>query len=325
MSKDEKVSFWNTIPGCMTGMAGIMTALATLVAALYAVGLLSLWFPGAFPPPKPTASSDNFDSHKAVPSTAVSASAIKPTVSPQNTVPNIIIVLPTTLPQTEVQPTAILSEIDKKYDTLGGSSGFLGVSKQPENNTFNNDGRFRIFAGGVIYWSPGTGAFEVHGDIYQKWSELKWELGFLGYPVTDETATPDGIGRFNHFQGGSIYWTPRTGAHEVHGDIRELWKNLGWERGFLGYPLTDETTTPDGLGRFNHFQGGSIYWTPQTGAYEVHGAIRDKWASMSWELSCLGYPTGNEEDSSGGWARQGRFQHGVIKWSPSQGAQAFCN
>jgi uncharacterized protein with LGFP repeats len=45
-------------------------------------------------------------------------------------------------------------------------------------------------------------------------------------------------------------------------------------------PLTDESPTPDGIGRFNHFQGGSIYWTPGIGAHEVHGAIRDKWASM---------------------------------------------
>ena len=56
---------------------------------------------------------------------------------------------------------------------------------------------------------------------------------------------------------------------------------LGWERSFLGYPLTDETATPDGVGRYNHFQGGSIYWTPATGAHEVHGAIRGQWATSA--------------------------------------------
>ena len=104
-----------------------------------------------------------------------------------------------------------------------------------------------------------------------------------------------------------------------------MWKSLGWETGFLGYPLTDELPTPDGVGRFNHFQGGSIYWTPQTGVHEVHGDIRELWKNLGWELGCLGYPISNEEDSSGGWARQSRFEHGIIKWSPSQGAQALCN
>jgi uncharacterized protein with LGFP repeats len=57
---------------------------------------------------------------------------------------------------------------------------------------------------------------------------------------------------------------------------------MGWERSFLGYPVTDETGTPDGIGRFNHFSNAaSIYWTPSTGAWSIHGAIRDKWASLA--------------------------------------------
>src|SRR5690606_30198499 len=144
-------------------------------------------------------------------------------------------------------------------------------------------GRYNVFQGGSIYWHPSTGAFEVHGAIREKWAELGWEAGLLGYPLTDELKTPDGGGRFNHFQNGSIYWTPQTGAHEVHGAIRDKWAETGWEAGPLGYPTTDESKTPDGVGRFNHFQNGSIYWTSETGAHEVRGAIRDKWAETNWE------------------------------------------
>jgi len=46
--------------------------------------------------------------------------------------------------------------------------------------------------------------------------------------------------------------------------------------------------TADDRGRCRDFEHGPIYWTPQTGAREVHGAIRDKWASMGWERSRLG-------------------------------------
>ena len=77
------------------------------------------------------------------------------------------------------------------------------------------------------------------------------------------------VGRFNHFQGGSIYWHPDTGAHEVHGAIRDKWEELGWERSALGYPTTDERPMPDGVGRFSDFQGGSIHWHPDTGAEVV--------------------------------------------------------
>jgi len=83
-------------------------------------------------------------------------------------------------------------------------------------------------------------------------------------PLTDETGTPDGVGRYNHFQGGSIYWTPETGAHEVHGHIRDEWARMGWERGRLRYPTSDERGMSDG-GRYSQFQGGAIVWTPEGG------------------------------------------------------------
>jgi hypothetical protein len=160
--------------------------------------------------------------------------------------------------------------INAKYDQLGGAAGFLGQAVTGQLGTIasspNGLGYFIHYQGGSIYWSPQTGAHEVHGAIRDKWASLGWEQSLLGYPDTDETGTPDGVGRYNHFQGGSIYWTPSTGAHEVHGAIRDEWASLGWERSFLGYPVTDETGTPDGIGRYNYFQGGSIYWTPWTGA-----------------------------------------------------------
>jgi uncharacterized protein with LGFP repeats len=159
----------------------------------------------------------------------------------------------------------------------------------------------------------------VIGAIRDKWLALGGPSSFLGQPSTDELGTPDGVGRFNHFQGGSIYWTPTIGAHEVHGAIRGKWADMGWERSFLGYPLTDESPTPDGIGRFNHFQGGSIYWTPGIGAHEVHGAIRDKWASMGWERSFLGYPASDEVDVLNG-GRVSNFEHGSITWTQSGGA-----
>jgi len=129
----------------------------------------------------------------------------------------------------------------------------VGYPLTDETSTPIGAGRFNNFQYGSISWTPQTGANAVYGAIGQKWAALGREGSFLGFPVTDETGTPDGHGRYNHFQGGSIYWTPQTGAQEVHGLIRAKWAALGWERSFLGYPLTDETSTPDHVGRFNHF------------------------------------------------------------------------
>lgn len=162
--------------------------------------------------------------------------------------------------------------------------------------------------------------------IDDKYFSLGGPQGFLGRPIdagagNQEMSTADGRGRFRDFEHGSIYWTPQTGAHEVHGDIRIKWAQLGGVRRFLGFPMTDELGTPDGRGRFNHFEGGSIYWTPETRAHEVHGAIRDKWASMGWERSRLGYPISDEKITSDRRGRFSNFQGGTILWTPERGIE----
>ena len=136
---------------------------------------------------------------------------------------------------------------------------------------------------------------------------------------SDEGPMPDGRGRTRDYDNGSIYWTPEHGAFEIHGLIRVKWAQLGGHRSFLGYPVTDELGCPDGVGRFNHFEGGSIYWTPDTGAHEVHGAIRGLWAERGWETGPVGYPTSDEMDFQGG--RMSQFQRGQIIWDPTRGAR----
>ncbi|MEN9827255.1 MAG: hypothetical protein RI953_3000 [Pseudomonadota bacterium] len=181
--------------------------------------------------------------------------------------------------------------IRNKWASMGWENGSLGFPRTDEQTAPDSQGKYNIFEGGSLWYHPATGnAFLVKGAIYQKWSQLRRGMGLLGYPVTDETQTPDGRGYYNHFQNGSIYWTPQTGAAEVHGLIRQKWADNSWERGVLGYPLTDEGQTPDGLGRFNHFEGGSVYYHPEFGTHIVRGAIRDRWESLNWERGCLGYP-----------------------------------
>jgi hypothetical protein len=153
------------------------------------------------------------------------------------------------------------------------------------------------------------------GAIADKYRAIGGCGSLIGAPITNEVGTPDHRGRYNVFERGSIYWTPTTGAFEVHGRIRDKWQDLGWEAGITGYPITDETTTPDGVGKFNVFEHASIYWSPSTDAHEVHGVIRDKYKELGWEAGQLGYPTSDEYDVTGG--RQSDFEHGSITWSSS--------
>ena len=168
-------------------------------------------------------------------------------------------------------------------------------------------------------------AAAADSPILAKWRELGG-AGFLGEAQSAETVCPDGRGRYVHFAGGSIYWTPETGASAIYGAIREKWASLGWETcEFLGYPVTDETGTPDGIGRFSHFEKGSIYWTPNRGAFEIHGPIRDEWERTGREAGPLGYPVSDVEPMDDKSGAATRFERGRIRWSAESGAQAEPN
>jgi hypothetical protein len=120
-----------------------------------------------------------------------------------------------------------------------------------------------------------AGGFAVGGAIATEYSAVGGTSGILGYPITNELTAADGVGRYNHFQkDGSIYWTPSTGAHEVNGVIHDKWASLGWERGVLGYPTSDEMSDPQG--RRSNFQNGYIIYNSSTGiatAYNSGGTV----------------------------------------------------
>ncbi|MEU8691584.1 hypothetical protein [Streptomyces sp. NPDC048665] len=134
---------------------------------------------------------------------------------------------------------------------------------------------------------------QVQGAILAKYQEMGGEKSPLGCPKTDELTTPNGVGRYNTFVGGSIYWSPDTGAHPVWGVIGEKWGALGWEAGSLGFPVSDELTNPDGVGKRQQFQSGTIYWHPtlSDGAHAVSGRIGWVWSGFHWESGAFGYPT----------------------------------
>ncbi|HEY2669750.1 MAG TPA: hypothetical protein VGJ07_05170 [Rugosimonospora sp.] len=95
---------------------------------------------------------------------------------------------------------------------------------------------------------------------------------------------------FQRYDNCTIYFGPRTGAHEINGGIRSKYDSInGLE--LLGVPVTDESPCADGTGRYNHFdKDGSIFWHPDTGPFWINGALRGEWSRRGWEQGSLGYP-----------------------------------
>ncbi|MDQ1923562.1 LGFP repeat-containing protein [Massilia pseudoviolaceinigra] len=233
--------------------------------------------------------------------------------------------------------TALLREINSASQTVTGFPNTDDLVGAPQELRFSTEelalaergvlvSRTLSFHGDGGHYSLTFHAlndFGVFGVIGEKWAQTGRAAGPLGIPTSGEIPTYDGIGRFRNFAGGIVSWHPETGAHIVWGLIGERWLQIGREQ--FGYPITDESPTADGRGRYNHFRAiqlpgkpeASIHWSPASGAHETYGAIRDKWASMGWETSHLGYPVDAERDHAGG--RLQRFQGGSLFWTPHGG------
>jgi hypothetical protein len=216
----------------------------------------------------------------------------------------------------------VFGAICEKFTEKYGEYGPLGV---PAGNAYQQ-GNWAVenFEYGQIYWN-NTGAHEMHGGIYAKYKTLLQSGRILGAPLTDELSTPDTVGRYNHFEYGSIYWTPSTLGVGIWGAFRDRWAALQWERGRLGYPTLEPTKSNVGSGWYEQFQGGNMYTRSLSGpAFEVSGSILAEYGRLGWERSWLGYPITGELDS-GYWCTGGRynqFEHGYIDWCPGNAACA---
>ncbi|GAB2622627.1 hypothetical protein Aab01nite_26600 [Paractinoplanes abujensis] len=105
-----------------------------------------------------------------------------------------------------------------------------------------DDGNLVVYApGNVAVWATNACATVngslLCGPILAKYRE---QSALLGLPISGDFAAGGGRGRGMHFQHGSVYYSPATGAHSVRGWIRSRWAMRDWENGPVGFPTSDE-------------------------------------------------------------------------------------
>ncbi|MCO7221583.1 LGFP repeat-containing protein [Klenkia sp. PcliD-1-E] len=216
-------------------------------------------------------------------------------------------------------PQFVRGGIREAWQASGGVTGPLAYPTGDENCGLRSGGCFQTFTGGSVYWSPSTGAQVVRDPVYSRWAGLGWESGPLGYPTNSTFCGLRDGGCGQHFERGSLYWSTASGARLVRGAIRDAWAASGWETGPLGYPTSDENCGLAAGGCFETFTGGSVYWTPGTGARLVTGQLLTAWAAGGYETGRLGYPVENQRTASTGVVTQ-RFQGGTLTYDPQSGA-----
>jgi uncharacterized protein with LGFP repeats len=95
------------------------------------------------------------------------------------------------------------------------------------------------------------------------------------------------------------------------GAILNRWEADGGPLSPLGMPTSPEAIGAGGT-RYATFERGAMYWSPQTGAQPLTGAIYEAWASLGYELGALGLPTSGEI-AEPQWVVQ-NFAHGTLNF-----------
>ncbi|WP_380161211.1 CAP domain-containing protein [Kineococcus sp. R86509] len=188
-------------------------------------------------------------------------------------------------------------------DTHGLENGDLAVDtwmKSDPHRAVLQDGQYNTIGIGLVYTTLYSGGRTV-------WRSY-WVADF-GSPRRTPLVTANTDGSRSYV------------GIPVKGAILQSYGANGANSGFLGLPMSREIGPLRDGGYAQSFAGGSIYWNPVTGAQVVRGALRDRWASLGFENSWLGYPTGAEFAVRNGFAQ--RFQGGIVYWSSASGAQAL--
>ncbi|WP_193045828.1 N-acetylmuramoyl-L-alanine amidase [Mycolicibacterium baixiangningiae] len=101
------------------------------------------------------------------------------------------------------------------------------------------------------------------------------------------------------------------------GAIFDRWVKMGAMTSALGAPTSPEAAGA-GATKYVRFERGAMYWSPESGAAPVTGAIYDAWGSLGFERGALGLPTSGEIHEPL-WIKQ-NFQHGTLNFDREKGA-----
>jgi len=128
------------------------------------------------------------------------------------------------------------------------------------------------------------------------WTAAGAEGSVLGAKDGGVYAAGSGFGQ--NFAGGAIYFSPDTGARIMFGAILDRYRSLGGPAdGDLGFPTIDEGPGRAPQSRNSTFSAADkpvIFWTPDTGAWVVRGAINAAWDRLGGSTGVLGVPVSDE-------------------------------
>ncbi|MCO4263776.1 lysozyme M1 [Pseudarthrobacter sp. MDT3-26] len=210
------------------------------------------------------------------------------------------------------------------WSRAGFENGLLGYPSA--DATCDATSCTQSFVGGVVAWTGASGAWPIFMGMADSWKSARSQSVPIGFPIGTEVCGIRGGGCFQLFQGGTLLFSPATGAFPVTGRTLDYWQKTGFENGSLGYPTSFAVCNLPDSGCLQSFEHGTVTYSAATSIQTVTaGAMRDGWNAYDSVTGSLGYPTSPKYC---GLANDGCFQmfaKGALMYSPSTGAHPSLN
>ena len=115
-----------------------------------------------------------------------------------------------------------------------------------------------------------------------------------------------------------------TPSSDAVSTINDRYSAFGGASSLLGAPTGEAVDVPGGAER--DYAGGAIFYSKDTGAHVMYGAILDRYQALGGPSSELGFPKNDESDTGDGVGRFNDFSMpggAAIYWSPQWGASVI--
>jgi hypothetical protein len=163
------------------------------------------------------------------------------------------------LPTLRDEVAAYIADYDSEIKRYAAELG-RDLTGYPYASEYGNATQRKTFFQDMeLYWKQGLGVFWVGGRVRTEYNHLGAHAGVLGFPTSLHVRTDDPAVSLQRFEDGTVYRVVRgssTIGLGIHGDIEDLYRELGESTGRLGAPETRVYRKP-GLLRAR-FDGGII-------------------------------------------------------------------
>lgn len=189
--------------------------------------------------------------------------------------------------------------LDQAYAEAGGSAGSLGAQVAASSCVIGVAACWREYENGYIGWRSSTGAYVVAGASAIAYRNAGGPTGRLGYPTTSSNAIvgPNGDGSGQNFTGGQVL-VSANGAFSLTTRLLATHSYLGWVRGAIGWPVSDQVC--DGAGTCaQEFQAGYLAAPASGNVISVLGGYAARYGQFGGPSGVLGSPTSAANAISG--------------------------